>query len=257
MSEFRVVLLPGAVLPAHLAYEGLVTALEPDADVIVKELELYRAGSPPSGYSLDTEVAGVLRAADERGWDGFHLVGYSAGAAVALACAAKAPTRLMSLALLEPAWAGRWDWSREHEQLWAEYGELARSDPERIMPAFMRLQVRPEVELPTPPPGPPPPWMAQRPAGVLALLETFQTYGLDRSTLAGFGRPVYYALGGLSNPVQFAEIAERLDDVFPDFTLEVFQERHHFDPPHRREPERLAQSLRAIWSRADRSRSRA
>jgi hypothetical protein len=33
-------------------------------------------------------------------------------------------------------------------------------------------------------------------------------------------------------------------------TLEVFEECHHFDPPHRIEPERLARSLRSLWSRA-------
>ena len=38
--------------------------------------------------------------------------------------------------------------------------------------------------------------------------------------------------------------------VFPDFTLEVFEDRHHFDPPLRVEPERLARSLEALWSRA-------
>jgi hypothetical protein len=27
---------------------------------------------------------------------------------------------------------------------------------------------------------------------------------------------------------------------YPDFELEVFEERHHFDPPHRIEPERFA-----------------
>jgi len=32
---------------------------------------------------------------------------------------------------------------------------------------------------------------------------------------------------------------------------EVFEERHHFDPPHRIEPERLASSLRALWRRAE------
>jgi hypothetical protein len=26
--------------------------------------------------------------------------------------------------------------------------------------------------------------------------------------------------------------------------------RHHFDPPHRVEPDRLAESLKALWSRA-------
>ena len=117
------------------------------------------------------------------------------------------------------------------------------------MPAFIRLQVRSEVQLSAPPPGPPSPWMRQRPAGIRALMRTFKSYDLDRDALAAFERPVYFALGGLSNPDQFGELAERLAQVFPDFTLEVFAERHHFDPPHRIEPERLAASLRAIWAR--------
>ena len=37
----------------------------------------------------------------------------------------------------------------------------------------------------------------------------------------------------------------------PDFELEVFEERHHFDPPHRIEPERLANSLQTLWRRAE------
>jgi hypothetical protein len=41
--------------------------------------------------------------------------------------------------------------------------------------------------------------------------------------------------------------------VFPDFELEVFDERHHFDPPHRIEPERLPNSLKKLWDRAERS----
>jgi hypothetical protein len=53
----------------------------------------------------------------------------------------------------------------------------------------------------------------------------------------------------LSNPDQFGDEAERLGVVFPDFTLEVFADRHHFDPPHRIEPRRLARSLRAVWTR--------
>jgi hypothetical protein len=83
-------------------------------------------------------------------------------------------------------------------------------------------------------------------------MKTFKTYELDRDVLARFDRPVYFALGGLSNPDQYGEIATRLSRVFPDFELEVFDERHHFDPPHRIEPERLAGSLRALWRRADR-----
>ena len=93
--------------------------------------------------------------------------------------------------------------------------------------------------------------MAKRPAGIRAFSQAFRTYDLGRETLHRFDRPVYYALGGLSNPDQYGEIATRLSTVFPDFELEVFEERHHFDPPHRIEPDRLAASLLALWRRAE------
>nr|WP_244247085.1 alpha/beta fold hydrolase [Nocardioides euryhalodurans] len=90
------------------------------------------------------EVAGVLAAADERGWDRFHLVGFSGGGSVALALAAGHPERLRSLALLEPAWAGIWDdTSPAHRALWAEYARLATLPPSEALPAFVRIQLRP------------------------------------------------------------------------------------------------------------------
>jgi hypothetical protein len=46
-------------------------------------------------------------------------------------------------------------------------------------------------------------------------------------------------------------MAERLARVFPDFTVEVFPDRHHFDPPHRIEPARVAAWLRSLWALAD------
>src|SRR5260370_37501189 len=119
------------------------------------------------------------------------------------------------------------------------------------MPAFARLKLKPGVSPRAPPGGERPPWMAKRAAGIRAFMETFTSYDLDRDALRRFDRPVYYALGGLSNPDQFGEIAKRLGTVFPDFELEVFADRHHFDPPHRVEPERLANSLRAVWQRAE------
>lgn len=205
----------------------------------------------PEDYSLDDEVASVLAAVAERGWDRFHLVGYSAGASAALACAAAHGDRLSSLALLEPAWTGTWDdASPAHRTLWPEYTRLADLPPDESMPAFVRLQLRPDVVPPAPPPGPPPPWMAARPAGVRAVVGAFRAYHLDREALRRFRRPVYFALGGLSNPDQFAEEAERLGRVFDDFRLQVFPDRHHFDPPHRAEAGAVAASLRDLWRRA-------
>jgi pimeloyl-ACP methyl ester carboxylesterase len=243
----RALLLPGSVLPAEPAYADLITALGPEVDAVAKNLEVYADPQPPAGYSLDTEIVGILREADARGWNYFHLVGYSGGGAAALAFAAKHPERLRSLSLLEPAWAGNWGWSDAHRALWAQFESLESLSPDEFMAAFVRLSVRPGVTVPPPPPGEQPPWMAQRPAGIRAFLNTFKTYDLDRDALGRFQAPVYFAIGGLSNPDQYGEVAERLSQVFPDFRLEVFPDRHHFDPPHRIEPERLAASLRSTW----------
>jgi pimeloyl-ACP methyl ester carboxylesterase len=252
MAPFRVVLLPGVVLPAELAYGALLDVLGAEVEALPKELELYATPEAPPDYSLDLEIAGVLREAADRGWERFHLVGYSGGGAAALAVAARRPEKLSSLALLEPAWAGNWELSPAARALEREYERLDSLPADEFMRTFIRLQLKPGVEPPPPPPaGEPPPWMAKRPGGIRALTQTFKTYHLDRDALQSFAGPVYYALGGLSNPDQYGEIAERLQRTFPDFELEVFEERHHFDPPHRIEPERLAKSLRALWRRGE------
>ena len=170
MAPFRVILLPGSVLPAELAYRSLVAALGSDAEVVAKDLEVYATAEAPPDYGLDLEVAGVLRDADAAGWDRFHLVGYSGGGAAALAVAARRPERLSSLALLEPAWAGRWDLSPAEQAIWREYDRLETLPPDRFMRAFMPLNVKPGVELPQPPSGDPPPWLAKRPGGIRAFI---------------------------------------------------------------------------------------
>jgi pimeloyl-ACP methyl ester carboxylesterase len=245
----HVILLPGAVLPAKLAYGALLEALGSDVAAVAKDLELYAGDEPPPDYTLELEVEGILRTADGAGFDRFHLVGYSAGGASSLVFAARHPERLQSLALLEPAWAGNEGLDAVEQALRREYGRISALPPEQMLPAFIRANLRPGVEPPPPPPGPPPPWMTKRPRGLTAIIGAFARSELDLDALRRFHRPVYYALGGLSNPDQYAKIAERLAGVFPDFTLEVFEELHHFDPPHRAQPDRLAASLRALWTR--------
>ena len=44
-------------------------------------------------------------------------------------------------------------------------------------------------------------------------------------------------------------MARRLGEIFADYELDTFAERHHFDPPHRAEPERLAARLLELWER--------
>lgn len=237
-------------MPAEPAYAALLGVLGDRADAIAKDLEVYAGDQPPPDYSLTTEAQGVLRKADARGFDRFHLVGYSGGGASSLAFAALHGGRLLSLALLEPAWAGS-ERTPAEEALWQRFRELEPLPADQFMEGFTRLQLAPGVEPPPRPDGPPPPWMAKRPAGLRAVMAAFDNGELDLDALRAFRKPVYFALGGRSNPDYYARMADRLAAIFPDFTLETFPERHHFDPPHRIEPERLSSSLLALWERAE------
>jgi len=247
----KVILLPGGVLPAEPAYRGLLLELDDEVDAVTKDLEVYAGDTPPAGYSLANEVDGIERVADDRGFAQFHLVGYSGGGAASLAFAAAHPDRLLSLALLEPAWAGNEGRSPEEVALWERFKALPALGPDEFMRGFTALQLASGVEPPAPPPGPPPPWMAKRPAGLTAFIRAFDAGVLDPDALRRFTRPVYFAVGGRSNPDYYARMADRLASLFPDFTLERYEERHHFDPPHRREPARVAAALRLLWKRAE------
>jgi pimeloyl-ACP methyl ester carboxylesterase len=248
-GPWQVVLLPGGVMPAGPAYGPLLAELGPEVDARPKELEVYAGAAPPPNYSLATEVAGITRVADAAGFERFHLVGYSGGGASSLAFAATHPERLLSLALMEPAFAGWQEMSSEERSHMEQFRPLLGRDGPEMLAEFQALQIAPGVEPVPPPPGPPPPWMATRPAGLHAILRTFYASDLDLALMRRFDRPVWFALGGRSHPDYYARMAERLARVFPDFTVEVFPDRHHFDPPHRVEPARVAASLRSLWAR--------
>jgi pimeloyl-ACP methyl ester carboxylesterase len=251
-SRFRVILLPGGVLPAELAYSALLEALGERVEAVTKDLEVYAGEELPAAYGLGEEIEGIRRLADSQPFERFHLVGYSGGGASSLSFTAMYPERLLSLALLEPAWAGNTDLSREELALRQQFEEAAAVEsPDLFMREFVRLQLRPGVAPPPPPPEPLPPWMAKRPAGLRALMRAFNEGELDLGRLRSFRQPVYFALGGKSNPDYYERMAERLGRVFPNFTLERFEERHHFDPPHRLEAQRLAASLLRLWQRAE------
>ena len=53
MTPFRVILLPGSVLPAGPAYGRSLEALGTGVDALAKDLELYAADSPPADWTLD------------------------------------------------------------------------------------------------------------------------------------------------------------------------------------------------------------
>jgi pimeloyl-ACP methyl ester carboxylesterase len=247
-----VVLLPGGILPAQSAYEALLAELGDEVDARAKDLEMYAGQTvPPPDYGLETEVDGIRRVADTAGFDTFHLVGYSAGGASALAFASRHPERLRSLALMEPAWAGRRGQTPEEAAVFERFRAIPKLPADEVMAAFVRNQLAPGAEPSPPPAGPPPPWMASRRAALGSFMAAFDAFEPDVDVLRHFDRPVYFALGGRGNPDLYPRIAKRLAGVFSDFTLEVYDDRHHFDPPHRVEPARLAAALRSLWTRPE------
>ena len=104
MDDFRNLHGKVARTVEEVGAEALLGELGDEVDARAKDLEMY-AGStvPPPGYSLETEVEGILRTAVDAGFETFHLVGYSAGGASSVAFASRYPERLRSLALMEPA----------------------------------------------------------------------------------------------------------------------------------------------------------
>ncbi len=244
-----VMFVTGSVTPADPSFAALLKALGGDVHPILKDLEVYATDAPPGDYSLQLEADGIGRAADAAGAHRFHLVGYSGGGACCLAYIAQHPERVLSLALIEPAWIGAI--GGQDQGIWQEMGRAISLPPAQQMEAFVRSHMRPGVDPPKlpAPAGAPPPWMAKRPAGLLALWQTFNAYQLDQARFKLFKGPVYYAFGSLSTRY-FEHQAETLGKLFPDFQVEEYDGRSHFDPPHRAEPERFANALKALWERA-------
>jgi pimeloyl-ACP methyl ester carboxylesterase len=147
-----------------------------------------RTISRPSASTSASRPPGVLREADAHGFDRFHLVGYSGGGASALVLAALHGERLLSLALLEPAWAGN-ERTQQEEELMQRFRALDSVPPAQVVAEFARLQVASGVEPPAPPDGPPPPWMGKRPSGIRAFLDAFDAEYLDIEALKTFSQP--------------------------------------------------------------------
>jgi pimeloyl-ACP methyl ester carboxylesterase len=239
-----VIFLPGVLMPAALRYERLLAALGEDVDPVVKELEVYRGPStPPPGYSLEAELAGIGRAADDAGFERFHLYGHSGGGACALAFTASQPGRVLTLAVDEPAI----DFSAEDLQLIREvFLPMLELPAEQQMAAFVQEQMRAGVDPPPRPEGAPPPWMSNRADGVAAMLRAFVDSAVPIERLREFDRPAYYSYGTLSN-AGWERRAERLSMLLPNLTIERYEGRSHLDTSHMAEPDRVASALRRLW----------
>ena len=241
--------LPARHLDTAIArHARLRSELSGDRLTLTKELEIYATPQPPSDYSMQTEVDGLDRFADENALEEFHLYGYSAGASIALAYVTQRPRRVMSVALNEPAT----DFTDDDRQaiaadLLADLVDLPV--PER-MARFARGAVRPGVEPPPPPPPGDDPEMAKRPAGLGAFSRVVDEYCLDRAALRAFDRPVYYSYGSLSNE-RWETMGERFERDLPRCRIERYDGLHHLHSSDMAEPGRVAASLELLWNNAE------
>ncbi len=249
-NRIDVVFLPGGIQPAAIQYEMLLKALKVQLHPLLKDLEIYKDGTPPAQYSLQDEIDGVKQASEQAGMSSFHLVAYSGGGAVALAFIAAFPERVRSLALSEPAVIPSQAWFSLESDYWKQMEALLPLPPDQFMQGFVKVELQPGVFMPPAPAGDPPPWMARRPEGIKTLMRAFSAYDLAYGQLRAFSKPVYIAVTSLSNPVEMRK-AQVLEGLFPNMQVEVFPNLHHFNPPQRAEPERFASSLESLWSNAE------
>jgi pimeloyl-ACP methyl ester carboxylesterase len=101
-GSIRVLALHGWLDNAH-SFLNLAPSLD-GLDLVALDLPGHGlSSSRPAGvrYHFDDYVFDVLAAADELGWERFHLLGHSLGGAVASIVAAACPKRVISLALIE------------------------------------------------------------------------------------------------------------------------------------------------------------
>lgn len=245
----QVIAVPGGVLPAAQRYAPLAAALGGEVELNTKDLEVYAGAEPPIDYSIELEVAALARYADDLGLRAFHLVGYSGGGFVSLAFAGGHPDRLLSLALFEPADVPGEPNAEEaalRERLQTRLSGLDQAD---FMDLFVRLQVRPGVEV-RQPSGPMPDWMRNRPAGIAAMMAAFRVHPFDRELLRTWRFPVFYGYGALTAEQEEVKAAV-LGRTVADIHIRRFPDVHHFVPPEQLYTPDHVQALRDLWRRAE------
>ncbi|HEV8713665.1 MAG TPA: alpha/beta fold hydrolase [Candidatus Binatia bacterium] len=234
--------------PVQDTFAPLAKELHGEVALVLKDREAYTR-KPGEGLTLADEVAGVCRAADEQGLASFHLLGYSAGAVVAVALTAAHPERVKTLAVIEPPWIGNDTTNAEAQALHEALDCVLTEVPLNQRMAQFRQAIMRPGESPAPlPPGPAPSWASTRAAQGQVLWQAIRTATLEKNRLRSFAAPVYVVVGTRSHP-GFRATAEELVSVFPRASLDVYDGADHLEI-HTKYAARLAAALRS-WYRSE------
>ncbi|MEA2615189.1 MAG: hypothetical protein QOE72_972 [Chloroflexota bacterium] len=235
---------------ARSTFRRVLDVLDAPIDALFKDMEVTSGDGPQLDWTLQMEVE-ALQAVTGRAAPGpFHLVGYSGGAAVALAFVASHGDRVRTLTLIEPPWVGNDSWSTSEAAFWEAYDRaMALTDAEAALEAFAVVMRGPGV------PGPS--ILPRDPRQVALLRSRLRIVGvgyrravLDRSALGSFNRPVYLPVGGRSTP-RMAAAAALLVGCFPNAQIEMYDDCDHFDLM-RTPVKRMALALASLWAQGDR-----
>jgi pimeloyl-ACP methyl ester carboxylesterase len=215
------------------------------AEIVGRDLEIWERRSL-GDYSIATEVAAVNKAATTYGWQSFHLVGFSAGASVALAATRRLGPRVASLVLIEPAYIGDDAWSPSEASWRARMHEVFDLPAELHQRVFRQAMLRAGEEVKG---------NANVTDAVVARSRILEQHALRRlgfttDQLAHVTQPVLVVTGGRSNE-RFGDVSARLCQVMPDARPTLFAERDHLSSPQRHEPEGLARVLLDFWAQVE------
>ena len=241
-KQLSPVICIGAVAPAAWTYARLQRLLGERASLVLMDLVGYIEPLAVD-YGLHSEVEAITRAANAGGFHRFHLVGYSAGGAVALACALTYSERVSSLTLIEPAWIGN--------HAWDPLEMVYLSNVDRAMQLPVAQRGRALLVAMSPPEIDPstiatPDWLMERAVGFASIWQGFREATLDMKSLQSFPAPVYLPVGGKSHP-RFLLAARWLASLLPRSRVDVYQNQNHLEAPPIRETERFIRVVHPLW----------
>ena len=229
-----------------MTYARLTRALGTGVTVIAKDPECFAEPSP-EGYTLESEMAGLIRTTAAAGIDCYHLLGYSVGGGLALVFALAHPKRITSLTLIEPAWIGNAIGGEAEAEYLANVDRVMELPVPERGPALLAAMEPPSDSGRTAPSlPPPPPWLGDRAARFALLWSALRNTNLNLAALRDLRVPLYLPVGGRSHP-RFMSAAHELAARCPSAVIDCYPESSHLDPPHVAETNRFVASLHAMW----------